>query len=114
MLTSLINFPARQKISALKNMDHRKVKGMVFYQDMLLDNFWGWMTNLETHVKHVDRNKQSQSRPLAMAGVCTILQGREMPTKQDKYHRNAGLYQQRAQHPAYGYHNPREFMDKCL
>ena len=107
MLTLLINFPARQEISALKNMDPGKVKGMVFYQDMLLDNFWGWISNLEAHVK---RKKQSQSRPLALAGVCTVLQGQEMPPKPDEFPQDARYYIQRARYHGY-VHNPEEFMD---
>ena len=108
MLTSLINFPARQEISALKNMDTGKVKAMVFYQDMLLGKYWGWMSNLEAHVK---KGKSAQPSPLVMGGNWTAL---EVGPKPDGYYIDVVFYRQRAQHSGYGYHNPREFMDKCL
>ena len=50
MLSSLINFPARQDASALQNMGPQPVKAMEFYQWMLADDC-GWNSKFHTQTK---------------------------------------------------------------
>ena len=112
MVTSLINFPDRQKLSALREMSREKVKGMEFYKNM----FQGWYWR-EALVEEVGRRKSSQQKgvaTLAMSGVCGgVVYGQEMRQKKDIRYGSPEVFHQRAQ-SHHGYHNPREFMDSCL
>ena len=104
MLTSLFNFPARQEVSALRNMDPGEVKAMDFYNDML--HFWYWTNRLEEHVKRGFHTWSEMGGGLKMAGVSSVLYAQEMLVKQDSgYYAHAmQILRIRAQYG--GYHNP--------
>ena len=112
MVTSLINFPDRQKLSALREMSREKVKGMEFYKNLLLG--WLWREGL---LEEVERRKCSQQKgvaTLAMSGVCGgVVYGQEMSQKRGTHYGSPEVFHQIAQ-SHHGYHDPREFMDSCV
>ena len=112
MVTSLINFPDRQKLSALREMSREKVKGMEFYKNMLQS--WYWREALVEQIGRRKRSQRESAAVLALSGVCGgVVYGQEMSQKRDIRYGSPEVFHQRAQ-SQYGFHNPREFMDSCL
>ena len=113
MLALLMNFPARQEISALKNMDPGKVKALVFYKDMI--HRWSWKTHLEQHVRNTKYEWfcSKPAAPLEMAGGCTtVLYGQERATKPD-LHRDIDVFLQERSRSVFPTHYRLEYMDEC-
>ena len=83
MLSSLINFSARQDDSALQNIDPHPVKGMVFYLYMLgfyktlclsSDMRWNFIFLSETRKKLAERMREAECEPvLEIAGVSCLV-----------------------------------------
>ena len=75
MVTSLINFPDRQKLSALREMSREKVKVMHFYQFCFGKDYY-WVSRFVPNEKEEqEEQEEEEDEELEMAGVQVPVMG---------------------------------------
>lgn len=113
MLSSLINFPARQDKAALQNMDSKPVKIMDFYRSMLLHFHWHktLISRIEegTHEERVVKNNKN----FKLAGVRCPIYSKQLQVGGHERSFKAASYQHRA-NSQYGFHNDIVSVERCL
>ena len=94
MVTSLINFPDRQKLSALREMSDGKVKTKDFYKGMF--HFWSWNKTLERRLARMKDSDSKVGGSHEMSGVRSAVCGQEMALKPNSPYITAETCQMRA------------------
>ena len=111
MLSSLINFPARQDACALKNMDPRPVKAMDFYRICMKVDYYWCRTFVHPNKEIEGRCPQHgvEGKPdLVIAGLTFPVYSHVVEAKE-----NIDMLEmcQDRVYRSHGFHNDREFMD---